>query len=181
MRVRTFMADTVSPTSTTEPGFCATTAEASLRASKERLEYVSGIPMQGIEIKEKKELRVPLEAEERWIFEGKGCGGGTHRSRANRKGSDSWNGSIHEDDFATEWKPEERWIFGGNRSLEQFYPRRRFCHRMEARGDPDASTSMRLPSHSSRARRKKPDYLASKRTRISSAMSVFTRFRGVIS
>jgi hypothetical protein len=27
-------------------------------------------------------------------------------STPNRKSSDSWNSSIHEDDFATEWKPE---------------------------------------------------------------------------
>ena len=39
--VLTIMADTrVSPTSTIEPGFCAAAAEASPRASKERLEYM---------------------------------------------------------------------------------------------------------------------------------------------
>jgi hypothetical protein len=41
-RVRTIIADTrVSPTSTIEPGFCAAAAEASPRASKERLEYMA--------------------------------------------------------------------------------------------------------------------------------------------
>ena len=40
--IRTIMPDTsVSPTSTIEPGFCATAAEASPRASKERLEYIA--------------------------------------------------------------------------------------------------------------------------------------------
>ena len=28
-------------------------------------------------------------------------------TNSNRKSSDSWNSSIHEDDFATEWKPED--------------------------------------------------------------------------
>jgi hypothetical protein len=42
-RTLTIIAETkVSPFSTSEPGFCAATEEASPKASKERLEYMTG-------------------------------------------------------------------------------------------------------------------------------------------
>ena len=81
MRIRTIMADTkVSPTSTIVPGFWATAAVASPKASKERVgciwSYSEGKVLRE-RIEKKIDFGVPLrETEDRWTLKGKECGEG---------------------------------------------------------------------------------------------------------